>query len=183
MAGRRTRFGDAEAGPPLRAVRAFAVLGACGTITRAAAELGVSPGAITQQIHILERHLELRLIERSGRGVALTRWGRMYLPYATAAMDQLRRGERDLHRARHSGHLVVSAFPSVVNRWLGPLSFAWKGLHPKASLFLEASETEPRLEDNEADFRISYGTRSRFHSSRISCCPLQVPRCSQSTAR
>ena len=150
-------------GPPLRAVQAFEAVGRCGSVTGAAEELGVSPSAVTQQIHLLEKYLDLRLVERSGRGIELTSWGTMYLAYAAAAMEQLRKGGRELGRARRSNHLVVSAFPSVTNRWLGPLLFAWKMLHPNSSIHLEGSDTEPRLEENEADFRISYGARCRSH--------------------
>ena len=149
--------------PPLRAVQVFEAVGRCGAVTAAADELGVSPGAVTQQIHSLERHLGARLVQRSGRGIELTSWGAMYLPYATAAMEQLRKGARELGRARRSNHLAVSAFPSVTNRWLGPLLFEWKKLNPSSSIRVEGSESEPRFDENEADFRISYGARSRCH--------------------
>lgn len=78
-------------------------------------------------------------------------------------MEQLQRGGRQLSHARRSNHLTVSAFPSVTNRWLGPLLFDWKKFYPNLSIHLEGSETEPRLEENEADFRISYGARCRSH--------------------
>ena len=149
--------------PPLRAVRTFEVVGRCGSVTSAAVELGISPGAVTQQIHLLEKFLDLRLVQRSGRGIELTTWGKMYLPFAAGAMEQLQRGGRQLSHARRSNHLTVSAFPSVTNRWLGPLLFDWKKFYPNLSIHLEGSETEPRLEENEADFRISYGARCRSH--------------------
>jgi LysR family glycine cleavage system transcriptional activator len=142
--------------PPLRAVQVFEAVGRCGSITAAADELGVSPGAVTQQIHLLESFLKTRLIQRSGRGIELTRWGAIYLPYATAAMEQLRRGGREVGRARRSNHLTVSALPSLTNRWLSPLLFAFRSSQPKASLHVDSAETEPQLDENEVDFRISY---------------------------
>ena len=149
--------------PPLRAVQVFEAVGRCGTVTAAADELGVSPGAVTQQIHALERYLGARLVQRSGRGIELTRWGTLYLPFATAAMEQLRKGVGELGRARRSNHLAVSAFPSITNRWLGPLLLEWKKISPGSSIRIEGSESEPRFEENEADFRISYGARARCH--------------------
>jgi DNA-binding transcriptional LysR family regulator len=56
----------------LRAIQAFEVLGRCGSVAAAAEELSVSPGAITQQIHALEKFLGFRLVQRHGRGIQLT---------------------------------------------------------------------------------------------------------------
>ena len=150
--------------PPLRAVQAFEAVGRCGSVCAAAEELGVSPGAITQQVHVLEKFLDLRLVQRSGRGIQLTSWGLRYLPHAAEAMERLRKGGRELAHARQSNRLHVSALPSLTNRWLGPLLFEWKKLNPDAIILLEGADAEPRLEEGEADFRISYGQRRRFHT-------------------
>jgi LysR family transcriptional regulator, glycine cleavage system transcriptional activator len=149
--------------PPLRAVQAFEAVGRLRSITAAADELGVSPSAITQQVHLLERHLSARLIQRNGRGIELTTWGTTYQPFAAEAMEQLRRGGREVMRARRSNHLTVSALPSLTNRWLAQLLFDWMKLHPKSSIHVDGSDAEPRLEENDADFRISYGARLRYH--------------------
>jgi len=149
--------------PPLRAVQAFEAVGRCGSIKGAAAELGVSSGAVTQQIHILERFLGIRVVERGGRGVQLTTWGILYLPFVQNSFEQLRSGARKVERALHSNRLSISALPSVANRWLGPLLFDWKNQHEHVHLVLEGVDPEPRLEEGEADFRISYGARQRFH--------------------
>jgi len=147
----------------LRAIQAFEVLGRRGSVTAAAEELSVSPGAITQQIHALEKFLNFRLVQRHGRGIKLTTWGTMYLSNVMAAMDLLRKGVQDLERARLSNHLAVSALPSLTGKWLGPLLFEWKRLNPEVNILLEGVDPEPRLEDGEADFRISYGARRRSH--------------------
>jgi LysR family glycine cleavage system transcriptional activator len=151
---------------PLRAIQAFEALGRCGSVTAAAQELGVSPGAVTQQIHVLEKFLRFRLVQRHGRGVELTSWGTRYLAHASRAMELLHNGMRDLERARRSNHLGVSALPSLTNKWLGPLLFEWKRLNPEANILLEGVDPEPSLDEGEADFRISYGDRQRFHQRR-----------------
>jgi LysR family glycine cleavage system transcriptional activator len=153
--------------PPLRAVRAFEAVGRCGSIRTAAAELGVSSGAVTQQIHILEKYLGIRVVERGGRGVQLTTWGALYLPHVQSSFEQLRIGGREVERALHSNRLAISALPSVANRWLGPLLFEWKKLHNDVHLVLEGVDPEPRLDEGEADFRISYGARQRFHQRSV----------------
>jgi len=149
--------------PSLRAVQVFEVVGRTGSVSRAAEALGVSPGAVTQQIRVLEKHLKVRVVRRTGRGIELTPWGALYLQRISAGMDQLRAAQDELDRARRSNHLSVSALPSLATKWLGALLFDWKKRHPDAHVLLEGLDREPRLEDGEADFRISYGSRRRDH--------------------
>ncbi len=149
--------------PPLRAIQAFEALGRTGSVTAAAQELAVSPGAITQQIHTLEKFLKFRLTQRLGRGIELTNWGTMYFSQVSSAMDLLRKGIMDLELARRSNHLGVSALPSLANKWLGPLLFEWKRLNPQANILLEGVDPEPPMDEGVTDFRISYGNRLRLH--------------------
>jgi LysR family glycine cleavage system transcriptional activator len=148
---------------PLRAIQAFEAVGRCGSVTAAAEELGVSPGAVSQQVHVLEAHLKVRLVRRCGRAIQLTNWGKIYLSRATAAFELLQRGEHDINRERRSTHLAISALPSMTNRWLGPLLFKWKERYPEANFHLDGADPEPRLDEAEADFRISYGGRRRSY--------------------
>lgn len=150
--------------PSLRSIQAFESVGRTGSVTAAAAELGVSPGAITQQVQALEKHLRFRVVQRRGRGLELTRWGTVYLRRVSEAMQQLRKAKEDVVRARQSNHLVVSALPSLAIGFLGPMMFKWKMLHPNIEIFIDGKDPEPRLDDGEADFRVSYGNRHRQHT-------------------
>jgi LysR family transcriptional regulator, glycine cleavage system transcriptional activator len=107
--------------------------------------------------------LNVRLLQRDGRGVALTSWGTLYLERITAGMEQLRRAKDDVERLRRSGHLVLSALPSLATKLLNPLVFDWMKEHVQASVRIEARDAEPQLERGDADFRISYGARVRSH--------------------
>lgn len=150
--------------PPLLAMRAFEAVGRTGSVREAALELGVSSGAITQHVHALETHLGIPLVQRSGRGIALTARGKLYLPQLTKGFDELRTAHGQLEIGRRSGHLLISTYPSLATKWLGPLMFAWKKHHPAASVTISGVHPEPALESGEADFRISYGNRHRFHN-------------------
>lgn len=149
--------------PPLRAVRVFESVGRCGAIGAASEELGVTPGACTQQIRLLEQHLGVRLVQRSGRGIELTRWGSMYLQYASRALEELRTGAKEVKIAQRSNQMTISAFPSVVNCWLATLLFEWQRRYSDSRIRIEAWDPEPQLEEGEADFRISYGPLCRCH--------------------
>lgn len=150
--------------PSLRSIQAFEAVGRTGRVTAAAAELGVSPAAVTQQIQALQRNLKIRLLQQRGRGVELTPWGALYLQRVSAGMQQIRKAREDVERAQRSNHLVVSALPSLAIGFLGPIMFKWKLLHPQVNIVIDGRDPEPSLEDNEADFRVSYGNRQRQHA-------------------
>lgn len=151
----------------LRAIQVFEAVGRCGSVTDAAEQLGVSPSAVTQQIHKLEAVLRVRLVIRCGRGIQLTRCGKTYLLRVTAAFELLQKAERDIGRVRQDAHLSVSALPSIANKWLGPLLFKWMSLHPSSTVHLEGVDPEPRFDDAETDFRISYGSRCQLYRNYL----------------
>ncbi len=153
--------------PSLRAIEVFEAVGRTGSVSRAAEELGVSPSAVTQQIHALEKHLGVRLVQRSGRGIELTSWGAMYQGRIAVGFQHLRRAQEDVERARRSRHIVVSALPSLATKWLGSLLFDWKRREPDASVLVKGLDNEPKLDGVEADFRISYGQRRRGYSRYV----------------
>ncbi len=149
---------------PLAAVRAFEAVGRTGSVQQAALELGVTSGAITQHVHFLEAHLKRRLVQRSGRGIERTVWGRLYLPRLVSGFEELRKAELEIERAGQTSRLVISTYPSLASKWLCPLMFAWKKQHPEACAMIAGVHSEPRMDDNEADFRISYGNCHRHHA-------------------
>ncbi|MGC3872416.1 LysR substrate-binding domain-containing protein [Halomonas sp. GXIMD04776] len=76
--------------PPLNALRAFEVSGRRLNFRAAADELGVTQGAVAQQVRALEEHLGQALFQRLPRGLALTLQGAAYLTDVTRAFDTLR---------------------------------------------------------------------------------------------
>ena len=62
--------------PPLSALRAFSAVAESGSVVAAAARLGVTHAAISQQIRVLEKALDLPLVSRAGRKIELTEDGR-----------------------------------------------------------------------------------------------------------
>ena len=58
-------------------LRFFLSLAATSSLAQAARALDVTPPAVTQRLHALEKRLGVRLVNRSGRGTALTDEGRL----------------------------------------------------------------------------------------------------------
>lgn len=147
--------------PTMRAVQAFEAVARCGSVTAAAEELCVSPGAISQQIHNIEEALSASLFERRGRSLTLTSWGRMYYERVRVAFDQLRLAQDTLQLARTKPGIVISALPSLAMRWLRPLIQEWRAAHPNATIRVIGTDEEAVLQNDHIDFRLSYGTDAR----------------------
>ncbi len=153
--------------PPLRALQVFEAVARTGSVMAAALELGVSAGAVSQQIRKIEELLDLRLFERRGKGMELSTWGRAYHKELGSAFDRLRAAQQSLWRLRTESGLVVSCLSSVASKWLGTLLFDWQAAHAASRLRLIGAETEPDLQSGDTDFRISYGHQSRHHAHHV----------------
>jgi len=143
---------------PLRGLQAFEVVGRCGSVTAAALELNVSPGAVSQQIRKIEEFLGVALLERRGRNVELTSLGRIYHREISKGFNQFALAQQSLDRARNESSLVLSALSSVVNKWIGRKIFDWQALHPDATVRIIGRDKEPQMGFDDVDFRISYGS-------------------------
>ncbi|MFJ9845740.1 LysR family transcriptional regulator [Kitasatospora sp. NPDC101155] len=95
----------------LRALHAVAVHGSVGG---AAAALGFTPSAVSQQIAKLERETRTVLLEKQGRGVVLTDAARELATTAQAVLGLVEQAEVRLEEQRGQavGRLLVAAFPS-----------------------------------------------------------------------
>ncbi|MGH8315208.1 MAG: LysR family transcriptional regulator, partial [Steroidobacterales bacterium] len=116
--------------PPFRALQAFHAVAQSGSVSRAAAELQVSAGAVSQQIRLLESHVGVQLIERSGRGVALTVLGRNYHSQIAVAFETLLKAQESVERKSKTLQVTISALPSLVSTWLTPCLFEFREHHP-----------------------------------------------------
>ncbi len=146
--------------PPLRAIQAFEAIVRRGSVTAAADELGVSSGAMSQQLRKIEHELNVKLLKREGRSLTLTSWGRTYYEQVRSAFDELRDAQHRLQVARARQGIVISAPPSLAI-WLQRPLLEWSAAHPTVSLHLIGSETEPVLQDESIDFRLCYGADAR----------------------
>lgn len=88
------------------------------SVVKAAAALSVTQPAVSKTIRELEELLGVALFERRGRGVALTRFGEVFLRYAGASVTALRQGIDSITQARTKGGLAikVGALPTVSTR-------------------------------------------------------------------
>jgi len=165
--------------PPMRALKVFETFGRLGTATAAAVELGVTVGAVSQQLRIVEAEVGLPLIERKGKQIALTGRGRQYHDDVKAAFDLLRAAQEKVERAHSEATLTISCLPSVASKWLAVQLFDWQKAHPKANVRLIGENAEPNLSEDGVDFRLTYGEMvNRFKHRTELFTDWMVPACS-----
>src|SRR5262245_21454986 len=95
----------------LRAMASFVRIVDRGTLTAAAADLGVSLPSMVRTLSVLERELGTTLLKRTTRRLHLTDEGRQYLERCRAILAQVQEAEATLHsrRAAPRGRLAVTA--------------------------------------------------------------------------
>lgn len=163
----------------MRAIQAFEAFGRLGSATAAAAELGVTVGAISQQLRKAEAEIGLRLVERKGKSIVLTARGRHYHDDVKAAFDLLREAQGRIERTQTEAILTISCLPSLASKWIGAQLFDWQSAHPTATVRLVGDDAEPRFGSDEVDFRLSYGDLiTRFDHRTELFTDWVVPACS-----
>jgi DNA-binding transcriptional LysR family regulator len=80
----------------LRDLHVFFTVARCGSMARAAAELGVSQPTVSEVIADLEHTYAVRLFDRSPRGVAPTIYGDALLKRSIVVFDELKQSGRDI---------------------------------------------------------------------------------------
>jgi DNA-binding transcriptional LysR family regulator len=130
----------------LAALRAVAAEGSFG---RAAAALGFSQAAVSQQVAALERAVGLPLFDRPGgpRPARVTSAGELLLEHARAVLDQLAAAERQLDdlRAGVGGRLRVGTFQSVSVKLLPRIVADLRREAPGVDIELHQSDDNPEL--------------------------------------
>lgn len=123
-------------GLDLAALRAFCAIAEHGSLTRAAAALGVAQSALSRRIAALERRLEGRLFHRTGRGADLTELGHRLRPRARAilaegdALLEEARGER----ASPAGTVELGMVPAASRPVLSALTARLRRDYPRIRL-------------------------------------------------
>ena len=143
--------------PPLNALKAFEAAARRLNITRAAEELSVTPGAISQQIRILEEHAGAPLFHREGRQIALTELGAELYPLLRDGFDYLKRAGDLLYRPDRRHALAVSVPPSFATKWLAPRIARFAAAHPEIEVWMSADMRLADVSGGRVDVAVRYG--------------------------
>ena len=143
--------------PPLSALRAFESAARHLNFSRAADELSVTPGAVSQQIQNLEDYVGAPLFKRTPKGLLLTDAAQTALPALREAFDRLAEAASMLTAAVDGRRLTLTAAPSFAAKWLVPRLGGFEQKHPQVDVWLSAGLELVDLSAGEIDVAIRYG--------------------------
>lgn len=124
--------------PPLNALKAFEAAARHLSVKKAAAELNVTPAAVSHQVKALEDYLGVQLFHRRNRALQLTDAARACLPKLREGFDSLAQAVERLRAHTGSGMLTVSAAPSFAARWLMLRLHRFFEAHPEIDVRVSA---------------------------------------------
>lgn len=132
----------------MQVLRAVAV---SGSVTAAAAHLGCTPSAVSQQVAALEKEAGIELLERVGRGVRPTAAGRLLIGHATIISQHVAVTETALSdlRAGRTGRLTIHYFASVGPTLLAPAIARLRAEHPGVTVDPKLTDPTDSLPDVE----------------------------------
>lgn len=148
--------------PPLNGLRVFEAAGRHLNFRAAADELGVTQGAVAQQVRGLEAHLSLRLFERRAKGLAFTGVGRSYHGQVSAALALLQEATEALKP--EPSKVTISVTPTFAAKWLLPNLPILTARHPEIDLRVLATESVLSFHADGIDLAIRQG-QSPFGAS------------------
>jgi LysR family glycine cleavage system transcriptional activator len=140
--------------PPLNALRAFEAAARHENLSRAAEELGVTHGAISRQVAVLEDWLRTRLFLRTATQFCLTEAGQRYARQITPALDRLSVASLELLDGASPQKLRISAPPTFVMRWLIPLMSRFQREHPEVEIRITTSIAPINFAENSYDLAV-----------------------------
>ncbi len=143
--------------PPLPLLIPFEAAARLGSFKQAAAELNITPSAVSQQIRNLEAALSVRLFERRPRAIELTPAGAEFLSGIRAGLVEIGRATRYLQRTS-SKVLRVSMMPFIAYDLAIPRMPDFRARCPGVELHVEASMALADLVSQQVDAAVRIGT-------------------------
>jgi LysR family glycine cleavage system transcriptional activator len=144
--------------PPLNALRVFEAVGRLQSVTAAAAELCVTPAAVSRHIRTLEEFLALPLFTRGHRSITLTAEGERYLAEIAVLFNGLRRATDNLTRRKKKTQVLKIRSPATLAvRWLIPRLPSFHARHPAIEVKLTTSFAPLDFQKEDIDGGIQLG--------------------------
>jgi LysR family transcriptional regulator, glycine cleavage system transcriptional activator len=141
----------------IRAMEHFEAVARLGSVTKAAAELNVSPSAVSQQVRALEAQLGVRLFRREKRRLVLTLDGDRMFQTISQAFGAIRNARSAISRQREARNLILRVSPSFGVRWLGPRIADFAARNPEWNIRVDATPDFTAFETETVDFDLRYG--------------------------
>ena len=142
---------------PLGALRVFTVAARFGNFRRAAAELGVTPTAVSSQVKSLEAYLGCQLFDRSAQSVTLNETGRQFAESCDAVFVRLDKAVQDVRQSASRASITVGVGALIGSQWLSKRLFSFWQRFPETGLHLQYSPGGVEFSDGQTDMMLAWG--------------------------
>ncbi|CUK10268.1 Gcv operon activator [Ruegeria denitrificans] len=142
--------------PPLNSLRAFDAAGRRLSFRSAADELGVTQGAVAQQVRQLEAHLDVVLFERVPKGLMFTSVGRSFHNRIAEVFADLRSATAELKPEPNK--VLISVTPTFAAKWLIPNLPDFTAAHPNIDLRIMATEKVSSFHSDGINLAVRQGS-------------------------
>jgi LysR family glycine cleavage system transcriptional activator len=143
--------------PPLNSLRAFEAAARHLSFKEAAAELHVTPAAVSHQVRILEDYCAAPLFYRLTRALRLTEAGQSALPFLREGFDKLSDAAEAMQAGNGTGILTVSAAPTFGAKWLIPRLDRFRAAHPEFDVRIDATDKLVDFAGGGVDVGLRFG--------------------------
>lgn len=149
-------------------LRAVEAVGRLGSLRAAAEEIGVTPGAISQQVQKTEAQLGTALFARQPKGMVLTEQGRTIMGPLSAGLSDVAAAVR-LATHRKDNALTVSVAPVFAGKWLVSRLNRFYEDHPDIRIRIDAATdfVDPGKSDVDVCIRIGKGDWPGLKASKL----------------
>ncbi|NEW97328.1 LysR family transcriptional regulator [Rhodopseudomonas sp. BR0G17] len=157
---------------PLSALRAFAVAARSDSLSAAAEELGVTHGAVSKQVRLLEDWLGQQVFTREGRSVALTPYGSVLAEQLSQSFRNIEAACQYVRRRRSKAVLAVEAPSTFAMYFLMPRLKRFEKANPDLAVWISTRMTGQTPDVASHDLLITRGSSDKTGGPSKTSTPL-----------
>ena len=143
--------------PPMNALRAFEAVSRLGSVSKAAEELCVSQGAVSQQLRNLENHLERELFIRTPKSFKLSEDGEEFAEVVQRSLEDISLAAGKVKREKTQRTLTISVGHGIADKWLMPKLGDFHESYPDVTIALDRNRNHVTFKNDGIDAAIRFG--------------------------
>lgn len=140
--------------PSFKALAAFEATARLKSVSVAAKELFVTPGAVSRQITLLEDLVNQSLMRRSPQGIVLTERGEKLAISLGSAFEDISRALRAAERHDEHSIVTINVYPTFAISWLMPRLAEFHAACPDIDLRIKTSLQPPNFKSDDIDVAV-----------------------------
>ncbi len=142
--------------PPMNALRAFEAVSRLGTVSKAADELCVSQGAVSQQLRNLEDHLGREMFVRTPNSFKLSEEGETFASVVQQSLGEIAFAARQVSRKNTQRKIMISAAKGFTVKWLMPNLVDFSEAFPDITVAIDESHKLATFKNDGIDGAIRF---------------------------